>query len=402
MENSNILSEADRIADLERRLYIHPVFGCFNRAKFEEIKKSFRGTATYFSIDANNLKMINDTFSHEHGDKLLKAVADSGMKVWGDNFFLIGGDEFGACIMGVAQSDALCIEQMKRFKDILAKINESCPELPLAAAIGYATCKDLDDISKLIESSDKMMYSDKAEYKKAHPEYDVRKAKLTPEAIQNAIADGTFSDMVREYRRQKEQESSGVEPKVYEEVDMTFEEGIQETVELFEPVQTELVTVSDEDFTGVSVADAEEAYQQNEFNSKVAPIVQETTQRAVKEAVKYQQDKLKLEVAEVLESEVGYRLSKYEKRRRRREFKERISSICKGVVILIVVLVIMGNSQLRLRFALLVKNLGDLFIGLIQNEEVESNKLVEDLFKDLGNELNETGFDINSTETESE
>ena len=166
-----------------------------------------------------------------------------------------------------------------------------------------------------------------------------------------------------------------------------------------EKKHTQLVPVIQEDLSTVDVHDAEEAYQSNEFSRKVQPVLKETTEKAVASAVKYQNDKLKLEVAEVLSDEVGYRLSRYEKRRRRRDFCERVSGIAKFIVTVVVILFILGNAQLRLRFALLFENLGDIFVGLVNGEEVESNKLVHDLFRDLGDDLNEVntkrvGFDI--------
>lgn len=36
----------------------------------------------------------------------------------------------------------------------------------------------------------------------------------------------------------------------------------------------------------------------------------------------------------------------------------------------------------------MLKDIGDLVSGLIHNEEVTSNQLVEDLFRDLGEDLN--------------
>ena len=113
---------------------------------------------------------------------------------------------------------------------------------------------------------------------------------------------------------------------------------------------------------------------------------------------------MKLEVSEVLQDEVGYRLSKYERRRRRRDLKEKLGFIIKGIVIFLVIIFILGNAQLRLRFALVVKDLGNMLSGLMKGEEVNSNQLVHDMFKDLGDELNEVntidkGFDIDKEES---
>ena len=165
---------------------------------------------------------------------------------------------------------------------------------------------------------------------------------------------------------------------------------------------TELVTLVNDDFGNESLARAEEAYEMQEFDNKVAPILAETTKKAVGEAVKYQQDRLKLEMQEVLQEEVGYRLSKYEKRRKWRSFKDKIATAIKILILIGVVGFIMGNAQLRLRIAIVAKDFGEIIEDLLNGEETSSNKLVEDLFRDLGDDLDKVntidenkGFDIN-------
>lgn len=149
-----------------------------------------------------------------------------------------------------------------------------------------------------------------------------------------------------------------------------------------EPV--EAVAVVDEELDCVGHEESE--YQQLQTEKKVAPVVKE----AVSEVVKYQNDKLKAEVNEVLQGEVGYRLDKYEKRRRRRDVKERIGVVLKWIVVVGIIAFIYGTPQLRLKFSILFRDFGDLIEGLVNNEEVSSNQLVEDALSNLGVELNES------------
>ena len=109
----------------------------------------------------------------------------------------------------------------------------------------------------------------------------------------------------------------------------------------------------------------------------------------MKKAVKLNNERIKLEVNEVLADEVGYRLDKYEKRRKFRQRKDFVTGVLKAVAVLIAVLFIFGNAQLRLRFWIIFKDIGDLVHGLVNNEEVTSNQLVEDMFRDLGDDLND-------------
>lgn len=404
-----ITTEEDKVTELEYKLYTDSVLGCKNRAYFEEKIKDLGESYTVFSVDANNLKYINDSVSHEAGDILLKVIADAGMKVWSDCFARQGGDEFSVLIRGTSQSSDLSDKQLKQFLDLVAEEDKKHPELPISVAIGYANGDKTSDFKEVLIEADKNMYLMKEAYKKAHPQYDMRKAKLSEDSLKEAITNGTFREVITKYRKEKAKETGDDVFSSVVETDMVFEEGVSDVVEPFEKSKepdTSLVPVTDEDMSSLNISSAEEDYQANEFNNKVTPVVQEVTKKAVGEAVRYHQDKMKLEVAEVLQDEVSYRLSRYEKRRRKRDIKEKIGAITKGVVVVLVVLFILGNAQLRLRFALVFKDLGDMFVSLMHGEDTSSNKLVEDMFRDLGNELNDVntiqaddkGFSIDNQE----
>lgn len=407
---SGVVDSSTEIEELKKKLYTDSVLGCNNRAKYEEDIKSYSGVATLFSVDANNLKYINDTFSHEAGDFLLSVVAKAGMKVWSNNFYRSGGDEFLVYIPDVAQSNDDCKAQIKTFKAELVELNKEKPELPVSAAVGFAYTSSGVDLGSLLEEADLMMYENKRAYKESHPEYDMRRAKVTVDTVKQAIEDGTFHEYVEQMRAEK-----GEEPKpkpVLEEIDENFDTveedtsedmkdmwqpsgvEIDETVdsiaedELPAPVKKAPISSVPEVYEDLSAGNEEEAYRQEEFANKVNPILHETTKKAVSEAVKAQNDKVKLEISEVLQDEVSYRLGKYEKRRKRRDLKEKIGFCVKGVVIIVVFLIIFGNAQIRLRISLVAKDTGELISDLLQGKEASSNKLVEDLFRNLGDDIN--------------
>lgn len=191
---------------------------------------------------------------------------------------------------------------------------------------------------------------------------------------------------------------SGVE--IDESVDSIAED------ELPVPVKRPLSSVP-EVYEDLSAAHEEEAYREEEFSKKVNPILHETTKKAVAEAVRAENDKVKLEISEVLQDEVSYRLGKYEKRRKRRDLKEKIGFCIKGVVLILIFLIIFGNKQIRMRISIVAKDAGEIISDLLQGKDTSSNKLVEDLFKDWGSDINkintidttkDKGFDINSEE----
>lgn len=426
--NASNSGAVDEVEELKKKLYTDSVLGCNNRAKYEKDIKSYSGVATLFSVDANNLKYINDTFSHEAGDFLLSVVAKAGMKVWSNHFYRSGGDEFLVYIPDVAQSNDDCDAQTKAFKDELVELNKEKPELPVSAAVGFAYTSSGVDLKALLEEADQAMYEDKRAYKESHPEYDMRRAKVTIDTVKQAIEDGTFHEYVEQMRTEK-----GEEPKpkpVVEEIDEGFdavEEDVAEDMkdmwkcsgveidesvdsiaedELPVPVKRPLSSVP-EVYEDLSAAHEEEAYREEEFSKKVNPILHETTKKAVAEAVRAENDKVKLEISEVLQDEVSYRLGKYEKRRKRRDLKEKIGFCIKGVVLILIFLIIFGNKQIRMRISIVAKDAGEIISDLLQGKDTSSNKLVEDLFKDWGNDINKVniidttkdkGFDINSEE----
>ena len=164
-------------------------------------------------------------------------------------------------------------------------------------------------------------------------------------------------------------------------------EGIKE--EPRETESTDILRIAEEDMGTLDVASAEREYKAAEIHKEAEPLIQTTVNTEVKKAVKLNNERIKLEVNEVLADEVGYRLDKYEKRRKFRQRKDFVTGVLKAVAVLIAVLFIFGNSQLRLRFWIIFKDIGDLVHGLVNNEEVTSNQLVEDMFRDLGDDLND-------------
>ena len=69
-----------------------------NKRCYHSMVEKFRSCNTIAAIyfDVNNLKLMNDTLGHEHGDYVIKAAADYLRKFIGENdyCFRMGGDEF--------------------------------------------------------------------------------------------------------------------------------------------------------------------------------------------------------------------------------------------------------------------------------------------------------------------
>ena len=240
------------------------------------------------------------------------------------------------------------------------------------------------------------------------------KIKRSNEKFEESIVNGEVKSVPREVE-ETEDFMGVVDEEPIEQVkpkdDWNAPREVEETEEFLgvvdeEPIEqpktsdsTEVMSIVEDDFGSESLARAEESYEATEFNNKVQPILEETTKKAVGEAVKYQQDKLKLEMQEVLQDEVSYRLSRYEKRRRWRDIKTKVGTAIKVLILLGVIGFVLGNAQLRLRIAIVARDVGDLCEAILSGDEnVSSNQLVEDMFRDLGEDLNE----VNTVESEVE
>lgn len=130
----------------------------FNRRLQEEIARKKRlgeamGDLMMVSLDANNLKLINDTQGHLKGDKYLKNIADvlrEASRIT-DVVARSGGDEFIVVLCGTDVSGVRAWWERANKTFALKKIS-----------ISAGFCKlDLNDIEKSKKLSDQLMYKSK-------------------------------------------------------------------------------------------------------------------------------------------------------------------------------------------------------------------------------------------------
>jgi len=138
--------------------------GLYNRYFFEEeLKRLDTGRMLPLSIiigDVNGLKLINDTFGHSHGDRLLCKIARILKYCFRKEDIVArwGGDEFIAILPNTSKEDAQkVIERIKQRCD-----QESEKRLTLSISLGCA-CKQLapTDLKTLIKEAEDQMYRHK-------------------------------------------------------------------------------------------------------------------------------------------------------------------------------------------------------------------------------------------------
>ena len=159
--------ERKRTEEKIRYLSFHDVLtGLYNRAYFEEELERYNFPRYYplsvIMIDINGLKVINDTFGHHEGDKLLQHFASllNSISRKGDVVARLGGDEFAILLPSTTA------EQVHDFHE---RIKKTCEEdnikptyLRPSIALGCVTQKgEYQNTETLLKEADKRMYQDK-------------------------------------------------------------------------------------------------------------------------------------------------------------------------------------------------------------------------------------------------
>lgn len=130
---------------LEYLSYTDILTGINNRTYFELRQKHF-GDEKFLPLgvimgDVNGLKIVNDTFGHLEGDRLLKNIAEVLSNVLGDKgeLFRFGGDEF---VMLLPNSSRAACEQI--ISDIINSCNNYNSVYSMNISLGSAIKTDMD------------------------------------------------------------------------------------------------------------------------------------------------------------------------------------------------------------------------------------------------------------------
>ena len=146
-----------------------------NKTAYTNRISELKDTDTYGIVlmDANNLKMINDTYGHEAGDTYLKGCC----KLLCDAFthspvFRIGGDEFAVILKGRDYNNRHAL--LKNLNDTLEKIwteNENDPINRYSASLGMADSTTCSTTRETIKTADDNMYENKKKFKEKYGSY---------------------------------------------------------------------------------------------------------------------------------------------------------------------------------------------------------------------------------------
>jgi diguanylate cyclase (GGDEF)-like protein len=154
-----------------RHLALHDALtGLPNRTLFHErVERAIKGgrpgsSVAVLLVDLDRFKEVNDTLGHDHGDELLKVVADrlSGALRQGDTLARLGGDEFAAVLTDLSHRGAAA-ETAGRLHDALRRpFGLRGIAVELDASVGVALSPEHGtDVTTLIQRADVAMYDAK-------------------------------------------------------------------------------------------------------------------------------------------------------------------------------------------------------------------------------------------------
>ena len=127
---------------------------------------TFKENGTLAIIDLNYFKIINDTYGHIIGDKVLIFIANQ-LKKTRENIIRYGGDEFIIIFPDKVTKESALKKLNKIREDILhKKLKAGDSAFRVSFSFGAYEFKLNDKLSDIIENADKDMYKDKIKIKK--------------------------------------------------------------------------------------------------------------------------------------------------------------------------------------------------------------------------------------------
>lgn len=118
------------------------------------------GTTSIAILDIDHFKRLNDTYGHEVGDLVLKAVAKRLRAQVGEEHLLarLGGEEFGILFNSLSVADASSFCEDLRQDLASAKVVADDEELSVTVSIGLATIESHESFDNYLNAADQFLY----------------------------------------------------------------------------------------------------------------------------------------------------------------------------------------------------------------------------------------------------
>ena len=138
------LRTAELLGSLRERAESDPLTGLGHHATFHEALAGShrRPTTAVVVCDIDGFKLLNDTYGHAHGDRVLCGVADAMSSALrrGDRLFRVGGDEFAGLLAVDTREQARGAALRLRAAVLDARLGVIPPPLFLGAGAAGPRC----------------------------------------------------------------------------------------------------------------------------------------------------------------------------------------------------------------------------------------------------------------------
>ncbi len=185
--SSRLLKEAHQSANYDQLTGLANRAHLFQTARqiLLEAKRDLARIAV-FALDIDKFKLINDTFGHDTGDKVLRQVAKRLKQLCRSSDFIarLGGDEFCIIQRNVRVLDDVTSLAKKLVNELHDKIPTPTGEISLSSSVGIALFPgDGAEMETLLLHADKALYEAK---KAGRNRFHMYSKKLNQQAIQKA------------------------------------------------------------------------------------------------------------------------------------------------------------------------------------------------------------------------
>ncbi len=130
---------------------------------FLEMYKRFDLSFAILFVDIDHFKRINDTYSHETGDRVLKMVSSTlfnNLRV-NDIVARWGGEEFIICLNGIKIDEITVAAERIRMLVENSFITEGELSINVTISIGATMARKDDTLEKLLKRADELLYESK-------------------------------------------------------------------------------------------------------------------------------------------------------------------------------------------------------------------------------------------------
>ena len=166
--HTDITSKKESEGKIIRLAYCDSLTGLPNRSRlietFQEILNGNPKNMALVFMDLDDFKLVNDSYGHSIGDRILIEVAGRLQGILEDNMILsrLGGDEYAILIRDYESKDCISafVEEMMRLVDGVIALNDY--HINLSTSVGIATYpEDAKDFDELFKNADTAMYKAK-------------------------------------------------------------------------------------------------------------------------------------------------------------------------------------------------------------------------------------------------